>query len=925
MLKRPCFSFLLICLMFCMMIHPSVLLAHPSSFLFALDSSKWIGTGFVKSIPSNQSKSDILDWKPQHKSSFLKTTAVPLNWSQYEEIEITLFNHGNFESWLNIIICDKKNSPAVTYIETDFTGLKTFHLTFQDSFPSFNRTKQVDWKHIAYFALETHTIAEKDVAQLEITIEKVEIKTKEEKKPLSFPVLSPDQKKSIFFSESFFAMIHQNQEAMVQTLVQKVDTIAQNARLTKEISSESLFYLVLYAKIHQQSFDFSLLTAFSALFQPSYWDAVLKQNDILVQENGLFFLLVYDLLRNDLLSRSTLNTQFQTILEHLAEVELNQCQYWIYAYPYGQGNNHVTRAASFLAILAYYHQNLAKRSTYYQYALQVLDYYFGFQIDSDGVLNEGTHYYVYLMEVLAYYGYFEWIAQGRSLFQDFSFSPKLERMMDWANTIKMPNGYLPAVDDAWQTKVTFPPRLVISFVKDKAKANSDSICYDSSSAQNGFAWNLEKPLYIPLWLFGAGETYETNGLNEFPSKIFPLDSQVVFRKNWLPESSYVFFSGKRQPSLHEHDDAGQVQLFAHQNPILLESGYGPAGWSSNHRDYYAGGSAHNTVTIDSVGPKAYYNGSIGPIDKTEILESNINYSLQYAVMEINRNSLFRATKWIRSVFYIPETPFSPYYCLILDQMSSPEEHIYECLFHPNGSDIQQNGSLTKYSMPLPNGQGSITTELHALIPKPTTLKKGYYSAYWGSEIGTRYIAYKDKSKECTFATMITSKTSQETAKITPISLSGKRDRLIHEYAFSVQKNQETSQDVLFRNPSGNMIQGQWVGTNATTAYVRTNKLTPTNGSYVGIQCSYMNFQQNPLFYAQKKIDYIYFTGSSELYDYYMEYESSELSNTIYLNLFDISNILLDNKEIEMKSFSGGVSFQLPPGKHHVIFKKKGDK
>ena len=76
--------------------------------------------------------------------------------------------------------------------------------------------------------------------------------------------------------------------------------------------------------------------------------------------------------------------------------------------------------------------------------------------------------------------------------------------------------------------------------------------------------------------------------------------------------------------------------------------------------------------------------------------------------------------------------------------------------------------------------------------------------------------------------------SQETRNNSHLFL---KETVCHEYAFLFKGFQETSQDVLFRNPSGNMIQvNGW--NSATTAYVRT-MLTPTNGSYVGIQCSYI--------------------------------------------------------------------------------------
>ena len=925
MLRKPTISFLLLLLL---LIHPLFLpkvFSTQSGYVLPLGLSNWKGTGNIESKPEkNNEKQSILLWQPLHQSAYLKSTSIPTDWHFYDEIEITLQSNKATRSWINILLCDKKNAVASTYIEIDFTGEKVFHLSTKGQFPSFSRSNTVDWNQMAFFAFESHSIANLGIDELQLTIKKIKIQTANTKTTYPKIDLSPNQKKSLFFAPEFFEIIEKNQEKMVHHTLQNIEKMVQEANLAKTPTPENLFYWTLHQKLHKKSMDFSYQNRSAALFQKSYWESLLRQNDILIQENGLFFLLTYDLIQADLRYNAASDEKFTAILQFLAEIEFNQCQYWINTYPYGQGNNHVTRAASFLAILAYYHHDLVRRNMYYQFAQQVLDYYFAFQIDREGSLNEGTHYYIYLMEILSYYGYFEWYAHQRNILKDFSYSPKLNNMTHWAEAIRMPNGFLPAVDDAWQTRVIFPIRLISPLLEDKSRGNFISTCQDSTNIVGDFPWNFGKPLYIPLFLFSAGETFEITSPNETPSRIFFQENQVVFKKDWSFQSSYVFFIGKQKPSLHEHDDTAQIQIFANQIPILLDSGYGPAGWSSKQRDYYISGSAHNVVTIDSQGPKANYNGSIGPTDKSSILDSYLTPSMQYVSMNISRNVLFRDTNWKRTVFYIPETENSPFYCVVLDNLSSPKEHLYECIFHPNGEVVRIKDDTVVFQKNVREQNETINIILQSLQPRKVELKKGYYSPYWGEEYGSSYVCYSDRAKQSSFSTMITSTSKSSFASVSQVLNPSNSFQNENEYAFTVNQQENSFMDFLFKNPDRKLVQGSWISSNGAVAYIRKENGSNKILSFVSIRSSFLNLQKTPLYYAQNNIDYLYFSSDNSLYDYFLEYESFALSNRIYLNLFDISKVLLDNKEVEFENTSGGISFSLPPGKHYVLLFQKGE-
>lgn len=892
-------------------------------YTIPLGIANWSGTGQILSKPAKHHHNEpVLSWQPQKPSAYLKSTAIPKDWESYNQVTVTLSSNKATQSWINILICDNKNVVAHTFVEIDFQGEKTFIFSLKNQFPSFSRTNTLDWKHIAFFAFESHSIAHLDIEDLVLTIERIELRASQAEEPQPFPPLSSDLTKSVFFPSAFYSSLENCHEDIIASTLKTVSLYAKNAVTTTLSSPENLFYVCLSTKLNKQPIDESFMNRSAKLFQKQYWDSLLQQNDILIQEHGLFFMLTYDLIREDLLTRPSLMNQFRRILEYLADMEYHQCVYWINTYPYGHGNNHVTRAASFLAMLAYYYSGSA-RNNYYQYSQQVLSYFFSFQIDEEGVLNEGSHYYLYLMETLSYFGYFEWNLHHRNFLKDFSYSPKLEAMVRWAEAIRMPNGFLPAIDDAWQTKVIFPICLINPLLENKSRANFISMTDDVSNVSGHYPWNVSKPLYIPLLLFTAGETFETEPPTNPPSYIFFEEDQAVLKKDWSVSSSYVFFSGKQNTSLHEHNDTGQIQIFANRIPILVDSGYGPEGWSSKHRQYYVSGTAHNVVLIDSKGPIAYYNGSIGPADRSSIKETLLNISLQSVTMMINRDILFRDTNWERTVVYIPETGTSPYYCIVYDQLNSTTEHQYRCVFHPNGtlSEIKDNSVRFQKNIPQTNQTAHIL--IHSLTHQKAEIQKGLYSAYWGEEMDTTYLCYSNTAKQAFFATLLHSTTNPAMEAVVPIP-NPKQNQYPFETAFRLQKEGHSFLDILYRNPDKKVIQGNWLSFNGSMAYLRNDEKTKQMDSFITLRSSFLNFQNVPLFYAQKNIDYLYFSANNTLYDYYMEYESFALTNRIYLNLFDISSVLLDNKEVTFESFSGGIHFSLPPGKHHVILIKKGE-
>jgi hypothetical protein len=355
------------------------------------------------------------------------------------------------------------------------------------------------------------------------------------------------------------------------------------------------------------------------------------------------------------------------------------------------------------------------------------------------------------MEILTYFNHFLVSSNQQNLFVDFPFSKKLTAMVDWTIQIRNPRGYLPAIDDSWQNMVNFPARFLTPFLP-----NRSLLCWSSQVSDKtnvlGESWNIVKPFYIPLLLLSLSSYEKPVEPTSSLCHIFEDDSEVIFRDSWKKESNYIMLTGKKISSLHEHDDTGNIQMEAFETPILLESGYGPLGWTSTNRMYYVTGQAHNVLLVNGMGPKSYYNGSLGPIDGSSILDYFSFASFSYAKLPISFDVQNKNLVYNRSVAFVPQIGNFPFYSLIFDSAKAKETKTFQTLFHPNGSLVSSGQQKNRFK--IENVPSAILVDILPLEPCKTKIQKGFYSQYWESEKSTQYIAFEQVGNEASFATLV---------------------------------------------------------------------------------------------------------------------------------------------------------------------------
>jgi hypothetical protein len=396
--------------------------------------------------------------------------------------------------------------------------------------------------------------------------------------------------------------------------------------------------------------------------------------------------------------------------------------------------------------------------------------------------------------------------------------------------------------------------------------------------------------------------------------IFEDDSEVIFRDSWKKESNYIILTGKKISSLHEHDDTGNIQIEAFETPILLESGYGPLGWTSTNRMYYVTGQAHNVLLVNGMGPKSYYNGSLGPIDGSSILDYFSFASFSYAKLLISFDVQNKNLVYNRSIAFVPQIGNFPFYSLIFDSAKAKETKTFQALFHPNGSLVSSGQQKNRFK--IENVPSAILVDILPLEPCKTKIQKGFYSQYWESEKSTQYIAFEQVGNEASFATLVFPSLEKSNYQVLTDSNQKGASR---EYRLQFVSKDSIFQDYYNINPYGEIRQMRNQGTNATMAYVRKSGKAETLESFFIQNGSFLNHKQKSLFFSSGKMKFLYFSKNQQLYNYFCQYETEDKPSRTFFQVHDFEKLFLDNQEIKFEKNKEGIFVELPIGKHTLTF------
>lgn len=886
---------------------------NPNEILVPLAPDRWTATGALRFIQNPDPSKSTLDWKPQLPGSFLQCRLNTENFNNFNTLTIQIEQVVESNAWFFVYLHDDKHQSAMTYFQLSPKGKPELKFHFLTLFSAFSYPDNFNWNKVQSISLLSHPNADLGIKQSHLQITKVKL-SKEiiQQNVFDFSVASLKTDPLLFSKEKWTELrsntkLYQTESG--KTAMQQLNQAINQLQTQKSPKLETLrdaAYAVGLMDLND-SISQELLHK-TLIFHQDYWQNLHQENDILVQEEALYFIQIFDSQKDKIVSSQKYKKFFIETLTFIAELEKQSCLYWMQKYPYSQGNNHVSRAACILGSIALLGiQQEEQNQKWLNFSLQILEYYLTFQISSEGVLNEGSHYYVYLMETLAPFSYLLFNALGINLFMDFDFSDRLQKLVLWTHQIENPQGFLPCIDDSWPSRVIFPKIYLYPFL------NQVDLPWIWESQQE--PWNLLKASYFPWYLLNLDLVLQSSMHSNtdiiFPSRVqYDSDSQVVFRSQGKKHSYHLFLSGKNLFSLHEHDSAGTFQYYVDKEALIDVSGYGPEGWASRQRSYYTSASAHNTLMIDHAGPKGYYNGGIGPIESTNLVSWISKSGLAYAHMDMKWNLRFPELNHQRHFVLMPDQDESPGYLLLIDKLSSNPSRLIQSNLHPNGSFLKHNGQASYFAAQ--RRENPFLIKIQSLAPWKRELKKGWHSAYWGQEYQKEYLQYSHE--KLTFLPLLIQANPPET--ISDITSTHHTFGSVEELHLKHNDSSKSLSDTFFLNPYQGIQQGKEMGSNAFFSHIRYNhRDMKLEECYVN-NGTFLNCQQKGFFYANQRFTFSLQADPSQR-EYHMQYEASLPNTRVFFYLYKIHEIWWGEEPLPIEHHGDRISFTLPQGKHEL--------
>jgi hypothetical protein len=213
-------------------------------------------------------------------------------------------------------------------------------------------------------------------------------------------------------------------------------------------------------------------------------------------------------------------------------------------------------------------------------------------ITPDGVIRESFYYeldtYSLLMPFLA--------ALDRLRGMDYISSNglsdgRIARTFDTNFKVMLPNGNRPLMGDAYSGNYYFWHEVAAPYT-DNPAAHYQASYHTLNVGISMAYYNDTTPRAWP----------------EYRTEFLPESGLAVFRDKWGPDATYLMLVAQDDPVMgHDQADQGDISLFAHGVPLVIETGYGSAyrrdpdaRVRGGKEDWINSALGHSTVTLNSV-------------------------------------------------------------------------------------------------------------------------------------------------------------------------------------------------------------------------------------------------------------------------------------------------------------------------------------
>jgi hypothetical protein len=250
------------------------------------------------------------------------------------------------------------------------------------------------------------------------------------------------------------------------------------------------------------------------------------------------------------------------------------------------------------------------------------------------------------------------------------FDPKYSLLYDWATTILMPDGRLPALEDSYVDMGM--PELALTGKSQYAKPMYFSKLSGTSMASAVAQLRDVTVDMRAAWLAAA---VAPTAQSQSPLTVLPGSGNLVFRSGNDSLATYLHVYGRgglaqANAGGHSQGDASSFLLHAHGQLLALDPGY----LSYGRRAEVGQATNHNLVLVDGVGPAI---GTAGAGSPTQSAIQHTFQTPQLAYGEVTtayqNASITRKTLFVRNSYY-----------LLADAVSAAASHTYTWQLHGYG-------------------------------------------------------------------------------------------------------------------------------------------------------------------------------------------------------------------------------------------------
>lgn len=192
-----------------------------------------------------------------------------------------------------------------------------------------------------------------------------------------------------------------------------------------------------------------------------------------------------------------------------------------------------------------------------------------------------------------------------------------------------------------------------------------------------------------LWFLGPESFAQFEKLEAAPpakaSCLIAESGYAIFRDGWKNGEHYLIFDcGPQSHGLfadesvstaHGHADPLSILLSAHGQPMLIDSGMLTYNGDLTWQNYFRGGQAHNTITVDERSASRLV-GRLGYSHVPEVRQTFATFQPDFAVVEAKYQGFELGIRHGRGVFYRHEE-----YWLLFDSLTGEGEHTLDRWFH----------------------------------------------------------------------------------------------------------------------------------------------------------------------------------------------------------------------------------------------------